>query len=102
MLLYDMTLKFESEIFVKTFDKDFETMLSNLGGHISSFGKTAKLEHTINIANSPVLPNDNVIAMLKKNILEALTATFEKQETINAEVKGVEFIGIIKIQQKET
>jgi hypothetical protein len=39
--------------------------------------------------------------MLKNNIFEALTATFEKQNSINAEVKGVEFIGIIKIQQKE-
>ena len=101
MLMYDMTLKFESEIFVKTFDKDFESMLSNLGGRIDVPGHTAKLEHVINISNSPVLPNDNIIEMLKSNIFEALTITFEKQNSINAEVKGVEFIGIIKIQQKE-
>lgn len=102
MLLYDMTLKFESEIFVKTFDKDFESMLSNLGERIDVPGHTAKLEHTINISNSPVLPNDDFIKMLKNKIFETLTTTFEKQNSLNAEVKCVEFIGIVKIQQKET
>lgn len=100
MLLYDMTLKFESEIFVKTFDKDFESMMSNFGSPISRLGQTAKLEHTISIENSPVLPNDNVISILKNNIFEALTQTLEKQNKLNAEVKRVEFIGILKIQQK--
>ena len=98
-MLYHMTLKFESEIFVNRFDKDFELILSNLGGSIKSFGKTVKLEHTINISNSPVLPNDQFINILKKNIFEILTATVEKQNSLNAEVVGVEFLGILKIDQ---
>ena len=101
MLRYDMTIKFESEIFVKTFDKDFEAMLSNLGETVSHFGQTAKLEHVINIENSPVLPDEKIIEMLKNNIFEALTETFQKQNCINVNVKGVKFIGIMKIQQKE-
>jgi hypothetical protein len=96
-----MTLKFESEIFVKTFDKDFEAMLSNFGDSISNFGKTTKLEHTFNISNSPVLPDDKIIETLKNNIFEVLTETFEKESSLNAEVKCVEYIGIVKIQQKE-
>lgn len=101
MLLYDMTLKFESEIFVKTFGKDFESMMSNLGlpiSPISRLGQTAKLEHTISIENSPLLPNDDVISILKNNIFKALTQTLEKQNKLDAEVKSVEFIGILKIQ----
>ena len=98
--MYDMTLKFESTIFVKTFDKDFENMLSAIGGSVNHYGQTAKLEHTINIANSPILPNDKIIEMFKTNISDALTATFENQKSLNAEVKNVEFIGIVKIQQK--
>lgn len=101
MLLYNMTLKFESEIFVKRFDKEFEDVLSSLGGPINNFGQTLKLEHTLNISKSPVLPNDKFINVLKYNIFEALTQTFEKQSSLNAAVKGVEFIGIIKIQQDE-
>ncbi|MBO7253921.1 MAG: hypothetical protein J6V36_01305 [Clostridia bacterium] len=101
MLRYDMTIKFESEIFVKTFDKDFEIMLSNLGGTVSHFGKTAKVEHVINIANSPVLPDEKIIEILKNNIFEALTETFQKQNSLNVDVKGVNFIGIMEIQQKE-
>ena len=100
-MLYDMTLKFESKIFVKTFDKEFENMLSHIDGTVSNFGKTAKLEHTINILNSPVIPDDKFIETLKNNIFEALTESFTNQASINAEVKGVEFIGIIKISQKE-
>lgn len=99
-MLYDMTLKFESVIFVNRFDKDFETMLANLGGPIRSFGQNVKLEHTINVSNSPVLPNDNFINILKKNIFEALNETFTKQTSLNAEVTEVNFIGIVKIQEK--
>ena len=100
-MLYDMTLKFESEIFVKTFDKEFENVLSQFDGTVSNFGKTAKLEHTVNISNSPVIPDDKFIETLKNNIFEALNESFANHASINAEVKGVEFIGITKINQKE-
>lgn len=100
-MIYDMTLKFESEIFVNRFDKDFETILSNLGGPVSKFGQTVKLEHTVSISKSPVLPNDKFIDVLKQNIFEALNETFEKQDSLNVEVKGVEFVGIIKIRETE-
>jgi hypothetical protein len=96
-----MTLKFESEIFVKTFDKDFERTLINIGCTEAGFGKIAKIEHTVNINNSPVIPDDKFIETLKNNIFEALTESLTNQTSINAEVKGVEFIGITKIQQKE-
>ena len=96
--MYNMTLKFESTIFVKAFNKDFENMLSSIGGSVNHYGQTAKLEHTINIANSPVLPNDEIIEIFKKNISEALTETFNNQKSLNAEVRNVEFIGIIKIE----
>ena len=99
-MLYYMTLKFESSIFVNRFDKDFEMMLANLGGPIRNFGQTVKLDHTINVSNSPVLPNDNFINILKKNIFEALNETFAKQTSLNAEVTEVNFIGIVKIQEK--
>lgn len=101
MIYYDMTLKFESEIIVKTFDKDFERTLINIGCTEAGFGKIAKIEHTVNINNSPVIPDDNFINVLKNNIQDALTDSLNSQDSLNAEVKAVNFIGITHIKSKE-
>lgn len=101
MIYYDMTLKFESEILVKTFDKDFERILKSIGCTEAGIGKIAKIEHTVNINNSPVIPDDDIINMFKNNIAEALTETFNNQNSLNAEVRSVNFIGITHVKQKE-
>ena len=101
MMYYDMTLKFESEILVKTFDKDFERTLRSIGCAEAGIGKIAKIEHTINVNNSPVIPDDNIIDMLKNNLKEALNDSLNSHNSLNAEVKAVNFIGITSIKQKE-
>ena len=99
--MFDMTLKFESEIFVKAFDKDFEKMLSQFGGSVDGYGKIVKPDHTVNIANSAVLPNDEFVNILKDNIMEALVKSFENDNSMNAKVQNVRYVGITKIEQKE-
>ena len=101
MIYYDMTLKFESEILVKAFDKDFERTLKSMGCTEAGFGKVARIEHTINVNNSPVVPNDNIIEMFKNNIKEALTESLSGHNSLNAEVMNVHFVGITSIKQKE-
>lgn len=102
MLIYDMTLKFESEIFVNHFDKEFQSVLQQLGGPISNFGQNIKLEHDIKISNSPVLPDENFIDIIKNNIMDALISTFENSSSINAKVIGIKYIGITTIKQRES
>ena len=100
MLVYNMTLKFESEIFVSCFDKDFEQMINQFGGSVNGFGNTVKLEHSVDISNVSVLPDDNFINIIKNNIHSALVTTFEQSSSMNAKVIAVEYIGITKINQK--
>ena len=101
-MLYDMTLKFESEILVNPFDKEFSVLLSTFGCGENNFGKITKVDHMVDIKNSPVVPDNSFIATIKENIFEALTETFKTQKDINAVVRSVKFIGITQIETKET
>lgn len=100
-MLYDMTLKFESKVFVKTFDKDFDELLTRMGCRENSIGKTATISHTMQITGSPVIPNEDFIEKSKESIFQCLAETLMKNNNINAEVREVNFIGITKLKERE-
>lgn len=98
-MLYNLTLKFETSILVKAFDKDFEAAFARFDNSLSRLGNIQKIEHTLNISNSPVIPDNEQIEAFKQAIVDSMTDILNKQNNLNAVVQGVEFIGITSIQK---
>ena len=60
-LLYDVALKFESELFVSVLDDSFEEMMVSLTGRKSGIGSVYSVSHDMNITNTPIVPDDEEI-----------------------------------------
>lgn len=98
--LYDAVLEYETTLFVNHFDKDFETMLSHLPGCPSKIGQRHTVTHTIEITNSPVLPEEQYIVEIRGKLFETAKETFESRNDINATVEKTEFVGIKSLKTK--
>ena len=98
IICYDITLNFETELFVSVLDEDFEKMLLSMTGQKSRLGSVCTISHDVNITDAPVVPDEEEIENMRKVIFEEMKKTFSKKG--NAEVKCTKFIGITKIKRK--
>ena len=99
--LYNAVLEYQTTLFVNRFDKDFEAMLSHLPGCPSKVGQRHTVTHTVEITNSPVLPEEHYIEEIREKLFETAKETFENRTDINATVEKTEFVGIKNLKKRE-
>lgn len=95
-LLYNITLKYESELFVSNLDESFEDLHISLTGRPSGFGSLYTISHDVKIANAPVVPTDEEIEKMRNTLFEALKESLSNKS--NIELKNTKFIGITSIK----
>ena len=98
-LLYDVALKFESELFVSVLDDSFEEMMVSLTGRKSGIGSVYSVSHDMNITNTPIVPDDEEIENLRQTIFREMKSGFSEMSDV--EVRSTKFIGITSIKQKK-
>ena len=74
LVLYDVTLKFESELFVGSLSEDIESFLMLHTGNKSGIGSVYTVSHNVNITATPVIPTDDIIEFARDNGIVVLAS----------------------------
>lgn len=99
---FDIVAKFETKVMVKLLDRDFEDLLNACSyGNVRLPHSIHTLEHTINITNSPVIPNDEWIEQTKNILFNGVAESLAENIQINASPIETVFVGFTKIVQHE-
>lgn len=96
--IYDIALKFETELFVSAFGEDFEKSIMSITGEKSGVGSLCTASHTVNINNTPVIPDDEVIENMRRTVFEEVSKGFSERSDV--EVRCTKFVGITSIKRK--
>lgn len=96
--IYDITLKFETELFVSAFGEDFEKSLMSIMGEKSGVGSLCTASHNVSINNTPIIPDDETIENMRRTVFEEVSKGFSGRPDI--EVRNTKFVGITNIKRK--
>lgn len=98
--MFDMKLKFETQIRVKLLSREFEEMMHFCCNHNQLPYSETTVEHTMTITDAEAIPDKEWIDKSAQIIFETMKESLQKSKNVNATAISTKFVGFTEIVQK--